>query len=123
MRLLGIVILSTILCVFCSQVAQAEDLQSDRIGTQELISIARTWQQSGLKPDFETDWSPKTLFQYVGKGDEIAMLKTTDGGTIFHLPQEGTGYERVFGVTQVKTHQNIPHLKIPGGSTEPNGRS
>ena len=91
------------------RVWSAEDLEPDRIRTQELLSVARTWQQLGLKPDFETDWGAGTLFQYVGKGDEIATLKTTGGGSIFDLPQEGTGYERVFGVTQVKTQRNLPH--------------
>lgn len=86
-----------------------EDLQPDRTGTQELLSIARTWQEFGLKPDFETKWGPDTLFQYVGEGDEIATLKTTDSGTVFDLPQAGAGYERVFGVTQVKTDQSLPH--------------
>ena len=82
-------------------------LESEHAGTQKLLSIARTWQQLGLKPDFETDWSPETLFQYMGKGGEVATLKTTDGGTIFDLPQKDTGYERVFGVTQVKTDRSL----------------
>ena len=86
-----------------------EDLGPEQVRTQELISIARTWQEFGLKPDFETDWGPDTLFQYVGEGDEIATLKTTDGGTVFDLPQAGAGYERVFGVTQVKTDRSLPH--------------
>ena len=86
-----------------------EDLRPERVETQRVLSIARAWQQLGLKHDFETDWEPETLFQYVGRDDEIATLKTTDGGTIFDLPQEGTGYERVFGVTQVKTDQSLPH--------------
>ena len=79
-----------------------KDLQPDRIGTQDLISIARTWQEFDLKPDFETDWGVDTLFRYVGKDGEIATLKTTDGGSIFDLPQKDAGYKRVFGVTQVK---------------------
>ena len=85
-----------------------EDLGPEQVGTQELISIARTWQEFGLKPDFEKDWRADTLFQYVGKGDKIATLKTTDGGSIFDLPND-TGYERVFGVTQVKTDRSLPH--------------
>ena len=94
-----------------------EDLEPNRVGTQELLSIARTWQEFGLKPDFETNWGPDTLFQYVGEGDEIATLKTTDGGTIFDLPQKGTGYERVFGVTQVQTQRNIPHWRAYNETT------
>ena len=85
-----------------------ENLEPDRVGTQELLSIARTWQQLGLKPDFETDWEPETLFQYVGQGGEIATLSTIDGGAIFELPKDGAGYERVFGVTQVETDRSLP---------------
>ena len=88
---------------------ESEHVESEHAGTQKLLSIARAWQQLGLKPDFETDWGTDTLFQYVGTGDEIATLKTTDGGTVFDLPQKGVGYERVFGVTQVKTKRNLPH--------------
>ena len=87
------------------------DLEPNRIRMQELLSIARTWQQLGLKPDFETDWNTDTLFQYVGKNGEIAKLKTTDGGSIFDLPQESIGYQRVFGVTQVKTNLSLPHWR------------
>ena len=86
-----------------------EDLQPDRIGTQDLISIARTWQEFDLKPDFETDWGVDTLFRYVGKDGEIATLKTTDGCTVFDLPQKDAGYKRVFGVTQVNTDRSLPH--------------
>ena len=86
-----------------------DDLGPEQVRTQELLAIARTWQQFGLKPDFETDWGTDTLFQYVGKDDEIATLKTTDNGTVFDLPQTGAGYERVFGVTQVKTDRSLPH--------------
>ena len=86
-----------------------EDLGPERIRTQELLSIAQTWQELGLKPDFETDWGADILFRYVGKGDKVATLKTTGGGSIFNLPQEGVGYERVFGVTQVGTDRSLPH--------------
>ena len=86
-----------------------EDLKPERVRTQKLLSIARTWQQLGFKPDFETVWGADTLFQYVGKGGETALLKTTGAGSIFDLPQKGTGYERVFGVTQVKTDRSLPH--------------
>ena len=84
-------------------------LESKNAETQKLLSIARAWQQLGFKPDFEADWGPDTLFQYVGKGGEIATLKTTDGGAIFDLPQKGAGYQRVFGVTQVQTDRSLPH--------------
>ncbi len=84
-------------------------LESEHIGTQKLLSIARTWQQLDLKPDFDTNWGTDTLFQYIGQNGEIATLKTTDGGSIFDLRQDGAGYQRVFGVTQVKTHRSLPH--------------
>ena len=93
------------------------DLGPEQVRTQELLAIARTWQQQGLKPDFESDWSTDTLFQYAGKGGKIATLKITDGGTIFDLPEEGTGYERVYGVTQVKTQRNIPHWRAYNETT------
>ena len=86
-----------------------EDLLRERVETQKLLSIARAWQQFGFKPNFEKDWGANTLFQYVGKSGEIATLKATDGGTIFDLPQKGVGYERVFGVTQVKTDRSLQH--------------
>ena len=86
-----------------------EQLEPERAGMQKLLSIARAWQQLGLKPDFETDWGTNTLFQYMGRDGEIATFKTTDGGTTFDLPQVGTGYERVFGVTQVTTDRSLPH--------------
>jgi hypothetical protein len=86
-----------------------EDLEPEQMRIQKLLSIARTWQQFGLKPDFETDWAVDTLFQYVGKDGEIATLKTTDGGATFDLPLDEVGYERVFGVTQVKTDRSLPH--------------
>ena len=63
------------------RVWSVEDLEPDRIRTQELLSIARAWQQLGFKPNFEKGWRADTLFQYVGKNGEIASLKTTDSGT------------------------------------------
>ena len=89
----------------------SEQLEPEYAGTQRLLSVARAWQQLGLKPDFETDWGPETLFQYVGQDGEIATLSATDGGAIFDLPQKGAGYERVFGVTQVKTDRSLPHWR------------
>ena len=93
------------------RIGSVEDLGPNQVGTQELLSIARTWQEFGLKPDFETDWASDTLFQYMGQDAEIAVLKTTDDGTIFHLPFNNTGYERVFGVTQVETNRSLPHWR------------
>ncbi|MXV83312.1 hypothetical protein F4X88_21680 [Candidatus Poribacteria bacterium] len=91
------------------QLSSVADLGPEQVRTQELLAIARTWQQQGLKPDFESDWAPNTLFQYVAEDSEIAVLKKTEMGTTFVLPEESLGYERVFGVTQVKTQRNIPH--------------
>ena len=87
----------------------SEYLLPDRVETHKLLAIAKAWQELGLKPDFETDWGHETLFQYVGQGGEIATLKTTDRGSIFDLPQDGVGYERAFGVTQVQTDRSLPH--------------
>ena len=99
------------------RVSSVADLGSERMKTQELLSIARTWQQWGLKPDFESDWTPDTLFQYVGEDDEIAALKKTETGTTLVLPEESLGYERVLGVTQVKTQRNIPHWRAYNETT------
>ena len=87
----------------------SEQLGPEHAGTQRLLSVARAWQQVGLKPDFETDWDAKTLFQYMGKDGEIATYQATETGSTLVLPQEGIGYERVFGVTQVKTDRSLPH--------------
>ena len=99
------------------RLSSVADLDPEQVRTQELLAIARTWQQHGLKPDFESDWSSDTLFQYAGKGGKIATLKITDRGTIFDLPHEETGYERVFGVTQVKTQRNILHWRAYNETT------
>lgn len=87
------------------------DLGPERVRTQELLSVARIWQQRGFKPDFESDWIPNTLFQYVGEDGGIAALKKTEMGVTLVLPEESLGYERAFGVTQVKTQRNIPHWR------------
>lgn len=91
------------------QLWSVADLGLEQVRTQELLSIARTWQQLGLKPDFETDWGIDTRFQYVGNDSEIATLKATDGGATFDLPLDEVGYERVFGVTEVKTDRSLPY--------------
>ena len=52
-----------------------EQLEADYLGTQRLLSLANVWQELSFKPDFETDWGTETLFQYVGKGDERAVLR------------------------------------------------
>ena len=87
----------------------AEQLAEGHLGTQHLLSLARTWQEFGFKPDFETDWGTETLFQYVGKGGEFATLQGIDERVTLVLPEGGVGYERIFGVTQVETEQSLPH--------------
>ena len=99
------------------RLSSVADLGPERVRTQELLSIARTWQQRGLRPDFESDWTPNTLFQYVGEDGEIATLKKTETGATFVLPEESLGYERVFGVTQVKTQRNLPHWRTYNETT------
>ncbi len=99
------------------RISSVADLEPERMRTQELLTIARTWQQLGLKSDFESDWTSNTLFQYVGEAGEIAALKKTETGATFVLPEERLGYERVLGVTQVQTQRNIPHWSAYNGTT------
>ena len=93
------------------------DLGPERVRTQELLSIARTWQQHGLKPDFESDWTPNTLFQYVGEDGKVATLEKTETGATLVLPEDSLGYERVLDVTQAKTQRNIPHWRAYNETT------
>ena len=99
------------------RIGSVDDLGPERVRTQELLSIARTWQQRGFKPDFESDWTPNTLFQYVGEDGEIASLKKTETGATLVLPGGNLGYERVLGVTQVKTQRNILHWRAYNETT------
>ena len=91
------------------RLGSVEELGNDRVETQRFLAIARAWQELGLKPDFETDWETDALFQYVDKNGDIASVKMTDGGSTFDLPQGSIGYQRTFGVTQVKTNRSLPH--------------
>lgn len=45
------------------------------------------------------------------------MLQKTETGTTFVLPEENLGYERVLGVTQVKTQRNIPDWRAYNETT------
>ena len=99
------------------RLSSVADLGPERVRTQELLSVARTWQQRGFKPDFESDWTSNTLFQYVGEDGEIAALKKTETGATLVLPEESLGYERVYGVTQVQTQRNIPHWRAYNETT------
>ena len=86
----------------------ASQLEADKVETQRLLSIARTWQQLGLKPDFESDWGPETLFNYIGRNGEIATFQRTPTGSILTLPEDRVGYESVSGTTQVRTDRSLP---------------
>ena len=77
--------------------------------THRLLSIARSWQKLGLTPDLEGAWKSGTLFQYMGRDGEVVRQVKTSAGTTLVLPNDETGFERVFGVTQVKTWKNLPH--------------
>ena len=76
--------------------------------TQQILGVARQWQELGLRPDFESDWGPDTLFQYVSQEGETVTYQRTPTGSTFILPQDG-GYERVYGVTEVQTHRSLLH--------------
>ena len=99
------------------RLSSVADLGAEQVRTQELLAIARTWQQRGLKPDFESDWTPNTLFQYIGEDGEIAKLTKTETGAMLVLPEESLGYERVLGVTQVETHRNLPYWRAYNETT------
>ena len=84
--------------------------------TQQILSVARAWQELGLKPDFESDWGPDTLFQYITQtGETVTYQRTTAGSTLSLL--NNAGYERVFGVTQVQTHRSFPHWRAYDDTT------
>ena len=86
----------------------ASQLEADRVETQRLLSIARAWQQFGLKPDFESDWDSDTVFQYIGQNGEIATFQRTPTGSILTLPEDRVGYESISGTTQVRTDRSLP---------------
>ena len=84
--------------------------------TQQMLAVARQWQELGLKPDFESDWGPNTLFQYTTQTGETVTYQRTPAGSTFSLPQDG-GYERVYGVTEVETHRSLPHWRAYNETT------
>ena len=89
----------------------SEHFDPEHTATHQLLSIARSWQEHGLKPDFEGTWDAETLFQYIGRNGETAKQQTTGERSTFVLPNDGVGYERVFGVTQAKTERSLPHWR------------
>ena len=84
--------------------------------TQEILAVARQWQDLGLRPDFESDWEVDTLFQYVTRDGETVTYQRTPAGSAFLLPNDA-GYERGFGVTQVQTHRSLPHWRAYNETT------
>ena len=89
-----------------------ETLKPAYTGTQTVLSVARKWQQLGLKPDFEGTWESGTLFQFVGRDGEVAKQVTSGAGSTFVLPSHEAGYERVFaGATQAITERSLPHWR------------
>ena len=95
-----------------------ETLKPAYTGTQTVLSVARKWQQLGLKPDFEETWESGTLFQFVGRDGEVAKHVTTGAGSTFFLPSHEAGYERVFaGATQAMTERSLPHWRAYNETT------
>ena len=84
--------------------------------TQQMLAVARQWQELGLTPDFESDWGADTLFQYTTEAGETVIYQHTPSGSTFVLPNDA-GYERVFGVTQAQTHRNLPHWRAYNETT------
>ena len=94
-----------------------EQLGADHFETQRLLLIAKVWQEVGFKPDFETDWDPETLFQYVGTAGEVATLQGTDRRVALLLPEDVAGYERISGVPQVETDRSLPDWRAYNQTT------
>ena len=84
--------------------------------TQQILAVARQWQELGLRPDFASDWDPNTLFQYTTRDGETVTYQRTPTGSTLILPQDG-GYERVYGVTEVQTHRSLPHWRAYNETT------
>ena len=91
---------------------RTETLKPAYTGTYTMLSVARNWQQLGLKPDFEKAWESGTLFRYIGWDGEIARHRATDAGSVLVFPRGDTGYERVVaGATQAITQRSLPHWR------------
>ena len=73
--------------------------------TERILSIARQWQELGLRPDFESDWGDNTLFQFVTRDGETVVYQDINGGT------EYNGVMRVYGVTHVDTGLGLPYWR------------
>ena len=79
----------------------------NRPAIQEVLSLARQWQDLGLQPNVGCDWGPNTLFQYTTRTGETVTQQRTASGSVLILP-DGGGSERVYGVTQAQTHRSLP---------------
>ena len=82
----------------------------NRPAIQEVLSLARQWQDLGLQPYVGCDWGPNTLFQYTTRTGETATYQRKPSGSVLILP-DGGGSERVYGVTQAQTHRSLPHWR------------
>ncbi len=83
---------------------------------QQVLSVARQWQELGLRPDAGCDWGPNTLFQYTTQTGETVTHQRTDSGSVLVLPNDG-GYERVLGATQAQTHRSLRHWRAYNDTT------
>ena len=83
---------------------------------QQVLSVARQWQELRLRPDVGCDWGPNTLFQYTTQTGETVTHRRTNSGSVLVLPNDG-GYERVFGATQARTHRSLRHWRAYNDTT------
>ena len=93
----------------------AEDVLDHPIA-QQMLSVARQWQDLGLKPDFGCDWGPDTLFRYTTRTGETVIHQRKPSGSVLVLPNDG-GYERVYNVTQAQTDRSISHWRAYNETT------
>ena len=64
---------------------QGGDLQQpDHPLVQQVLGVARQWQEFGLRPDFESNWGADTLFQYItDDGEPVIYQQTPEGVRLF----------------------------------------
>ena len=84
--------------------------------TQQVLSIARQWQELGMRPDFESDWGEDTLFQFVTDDGETVVYQDINSGTEYNGVRRIYGETqidtmRVYGVTHVDTGLGLPHWR------------
>ena len=83
---------------------------------QQVLAVARQWQELGLTPDASCDWGPNTLFQYTTQTGETITHQRTDSGSALIFPNSD-GFERVYGVTQAQTHRSLRHWRAYNHTT------